>query len=229
MSFQAKLFVNDEVRNVLNANQIYSRYADYNGRPITKPIGHQLNFSIESTSNDSFFYENMFSETAKCNGEIVFYKRDGLSTLFKIEFANAQILRLSESFDAYDSSPMHINISIGWGIARVRGLIHEEIWNPNNPFVDIEETVIEEEESPQILDFYITDENGNVRTKYKIGDIIFLVIESVNKIGKNISLNLKDKTKDFKYLGKHLPDDIIEDYEIKSNKDIIKLEVVTQE
>jgi len=54
MSFLAKLFINDEVRTVLNANQIYSRYADYNGRPITKPIGHQLNFSIESTSNDSF-------------------------------------------------------------------------------------------------------------------------------------------------------------------------------
>ena len=168
----------------------------------------------------------MFSETAKCNGEIVFYKRDGLSTLFKIEFANAQILRLSESFDAYDSSPMHINISIGWGISRIKGLVHEEIWNTNNPFVSIEETVIEEEDPPQILDFYITDENGNVKNKYKIGDTLFLVIESVNKIGKNVSISLKDKTKDFRYLGRHLPDDIIEDYEIK---DIIKLEVVAQE
>jgi len=135
MSFLAKLFINDEERNLLNASQIYSRFADLNGKPITKPTGGKLKFAMESTRDDSFFYENMFSPTRKCEGEIVFYKRDGFSTLFKIEFANAQILNLSEHFDSINNLPLYIDIEIGWGIMKVRGLVFEEKWNPSNPFV----------------------------------------------------------------------------------------------
>ena len=43
MSFLAKLYINDEVRNILNANQVFSRFADVNGRPVTKPKGGRLN------------------------------------------------------------------------------------------------------------------------------------------------------------------------------------------
>jgi len=115
MSFLAKLFINDEVRNILNAKQAYSQIADANGRPLSKPFGQKLEFAIESTGDDSFFYENMFSPTNKCQGEIVFYKRDGISTLFKMEFANAQILNLQESFNAINNLPLQMNIAIGWG------------------------------------------------------------------------------------------------------------------
>ncbi|WP_055448850.1 type VI secretion system tube protein TssD [Lacinutrix mariniflava] len=149
MSFKAVLIINDERRVILNASQFFSRYFDTNGKPTTKPIGGKLMFSIESTVEDSFFYENMFSPTDKCKGEIIFYKRDGLSVLFKIEFANAQILNLSEHFDAKNNLPLHMNIEIGWGIARIRGVVFEESWNPNNPFIEIEPTIREEEEEEE--------------------------------------------------------------------------------
>ena len=159
MSFKAKLFIEEEERNILNATQMYSRFADVNGRPTSKPVGQQLQFSIESTGDDSFFYNNMFSQTSKCRGKIIFYRRDGFSTLFKIEFANAQILQLSEQFNAVNDKPLHMTISIGWGIMKMRDVIHEKTWNPNNPFIEIAPTQIsrgnEEKEEEETAGFLV--------------------------------------------------------------------------
>jgi len=135
MSFKAKLFIEDQERNILDAHLLYHRFSDLNGKPTSNPIGGPLRFSIESTGNDSLFYENMFSPSLQCQGEIIFYKRDGLSTLFKIEFANAHFLGLEENFSASGDEPLHMNITIGWGIIKVRGVVFEEYWNPNNPFL----------------------------------------------------------------------------------------------
>ena len=228
MSFLAKLFINDEVRNILNARQMFSRLADTNGRPTTKAIGEQLEFSIESTGNDSFFYHHMFSPTETLKGEIVFYKRDGYSTLFKIEFANAHILKLTENFDASGDAPMHMDIAIGWGIIKKRGIVHEETWNPNNPFVDIEETVLTEKEK-KVTRYTITNAEGEELESYKVGDTIVLNIDTENRIGDSMTINLEDKTHDFKYNGQVLSNDTIEDYMISSDSEKIKLEVINQE
>lgn len=227
MSFLAKLFINDEVRNIINANQVFSRYADVNGRPTSKPVGGRLEFSVESTGDDSFFYDTMFSPTAKCKGEIVFYKRDGLSVLFKMEFANAQILNLSEHFSAVGSTPLCMNLSIGWGIIKMRGLTHEETWNPFNPFLDIEETVISNNEK-EVTRYYITDTNGDALERYKVGDIIVLNIETLNRIGDEVTINLEDKTHDFKYNGQVLKNDTIKNYIISGDSEKIELEVIQQ-
>ena len=228
MSFLAKLFINDEVRNILNAKQAYSRLADVNGRPSSRPFGHKLEFAIESTRDDSFFYESMFSPTNKCLGEIIFYKRDGISTLYKMEFANAQILDLSESFNALDNLPLHMNIAIGWGIMKTKGVTHEEPWNPNNPFIAINETTREEEEK-EVTHYFITDKDGEELEKYKVGDTIVLNIETTNRIGDNMTISLEDKTHDFKYNGQLLQNDTISDYQISSDSEKIELEVVLQE
>ncbi len=227
MSFLAKLFINDEVRNILNAKQVFSRLADVNGKPTTKPLGKQLEFSLESTKDDSFLYHNMFSPTSSIKGEIVFYKRDGLSTLFKIEFANAYVLRLSEHFDASGASPMHMNISIGWGIIKMRGLLHEETWNPNNPFVNIDETKREEKEK-KVTSYTITNTDGQELESYKIGDIIVLNIETSNRVGDAMTISLDDKSHDFKYNGQVLHNDTIKDYIISSDSEKIQLEVIQQ-
>ena len=227
MSFLAKLHINDEVRNILNASQVFSKYADINGRPISKTVGGNLEFSIESTRNDSFLYDNMFSATNKCKGEIVFYKRDGLSTLFRMEFANAQILKLTESFDALGSVPMHIDISIGWGIMKMRNVVHQESWNPNNPFIEVEETIITNEK--EVTNYFITDVEGEELESYNVGDTIILNIETLNRIGDTITINLEDKTHDFKYNGQILPNDTIRDYSISNDSEKIELEVIAQQ
>jgi len=234
MSFLAKLFINDEERNILNANQVFSRFADINGRPTAKPYGSLLNFSIESTRDDSFFYENMLSPTNKIKGEIVFYKRDALSKLFKMEFANAQILSLSEEFNAVGNIPLHLNISIGWGIMKMRDVIHQETWNPDNPFIHIEETIKEEEEEkePKLIEYYLTDANNKrieKGTKNKIGDIICLNIHTKNLEGEVINISLNNNKADYKYNGEVLTNDTFKNYTINSDHEKVELEIVKQE
>ncbi len=221
MSFLAKLFINDEKRHILNASQVFSRFSDVNGRPTGKPIGGRLNFIIESTRDDSFFYESVISPTAKCQGEIVFYKRDGLSTLFKMEFANAQILSLSEEFTAVGEMPLCMNISIGWGIMKIRETIHQETWNPNNPFVEIEETVISEEE-PTIIGYHIEDLNGHIidKEEIEVDDEIILVVESLNAVGEVYELDLDDSKLDYEYNGSKLDDDKLE---IQIDRDVVNI------
>lgn len=228
MSFKAKLFIEEEERNILNARQMYSRFADVNGRPTSKPVGGTLDFSIESTGSDGFFYNNMFSQTTKCKGEIVFYRRDGFTTLFKIEFANAQILSLNESFHAIDDKPLHMNVRIGWGIMKMRNVIHEKTWNPNNPFEEITPTVISQEEEKEIVAYHITDTDGNELEEYETGDKIILNIETKNRIGDSLTIHLEDKTHDFKYNGELLENDMLKDYVVNSDMEKVELEVINQ-
>lgn len=225
MSFLAKLFIDNQVRNILNVNQVYSKLADINGRPVSRSIGHKLEFAIESTSDDTFFYESMFSPTSKCQGEIVFYKRNGVSTMFKMEFANAQILDLQESFNAVNNLPLHMNISIGWGIMKMRGVIHEEPWNPDNPFVEIETTTRQEEEK-EVTRYFVTDVEGNELDEYKTGEKIILNIETKNRIGDSITIHLNDKSHDFKYGGQILDNDKLSNYVINNDLEQIELDVI---
>ncbi len=228
MSFLAKLIINDEERNILNASQVYSRFSDVSGRPTSKTVGGRLNFSIESTRDDSFFYENMLSPTNKCNGEIIFYKRDGLSQLFKMEFANAQILSLSEDFNSVGETPLHMNISIGWGIMKTREVIHQETWNPDNPFIEIEETVLTEPEK-ELTRYFVTDLEGNELDEYKTGEKIILNIETRNRIGDSITISLNDKSHDFKYGGQVLENDKLSNYVINNDLEQIELDVINQQ
>ncbi|WP_054851805.1 type VI secretion system tube protein TssD [Olleya sp. ITB9] len=225
MSFLAKLFIDNQVRNILNVNQVYSKLADINGRPVSRTMGHKLEFAIESTSDDTFFYESMFSATSKCQGEIVFYKRDGISTMFKMEFANAQILDLQESFNASNNLPLHMNIAIGWGIMKMRGVIHQEPWNPNNPFVEIEPTTRQEEEK-EVTRYFVTDVEGNELDEYKTGEKIILNIETKNRIGDSITISLNDKSHDFKYGGQILENDKLSNYVINNDLEQIELDVI---
>lgn len=222
-SFKAKLFINGEERNLLQVKQTFSQYFDTTGRPTTKPIGNSLFFTVESTGNDSFFYHNMFSPNNMIDGEIVFYKRDGFSTLYKIEFAEAHIIGLRENFDHDDNLPLHMIVEIGWSIIKIKGLIVQEYWNQNNPFEEIAATTIEDEE-PEIISLRYLDEEGNEVTEF-YEDVIYLEIQSKNCIGKLVDIDLSDDEFDFSFNGEHLENDLLEDLEIKADLQKIKLEV----
>ena len=227
MSFKATLFFGGQERTILNANQMYQRFADVNGRPTSEPIGTPLEFSIESTRNDSFFYQNMFSPTMKCEGEIVFYRRDGLSTLFKIEFANAQIIDLSEHFNAVGNQPLSMNIVIGWGIIKMRNIVYEQTWNPNNPFENAAAPTVINNEEPEVIDCYYTDLEGNEDTELEIGTEVFLVVKTENMVGETTDFDLSNNKKDFEYNGKILEDDMLIDFTITSDLQKVKLKIIT--
>ena len=230
MSFKAKIFTEGQDRNILNASMIYSKFADVNGKPTADAMGQAINIRIESTGNDDFFYHNMFSLISKCKGEIIFYKRDGLSTLFKMEFANAQITGLSEHFNAINNMPLYLNLVISWGIMRMRNIVFEKPWNFNNPFLKgAAPTIINQEDEKELTRYFLTDLQGNEINDYKTGETIILNIATKNRIGDSITVNLNDVEHDFKYKGQLLVNDTLSGIVVGSDLEQLELEVIKQQ
>lgn len=228
-SFKAKLFIDGQQRNLLYVSQTFSQYYDVTGRPTTKPIGNSLYFTIESTGNDSYFYHNMFSPSNKVNGEIVFYKRDGFSTLYKIEFAEAHIIGLQENFDHNDNLPLHMSLEIGWSAMRIKGITVKEYWNVSDPWKKVEKTKLEEK-TPNLLGYSFEDEDGETikQEKLKNNQKFYLVIQSENADGETVSINLDDDKLDFKYDGQIAKNDTLTGIPLTGDETRVELIAVRQ-
>ncbi len=101
---------------------------------------------FESTGFDDDLYYYMFSPNKCFSGEIIFYDRDLLKTLFKVEFHKAYVVGLEERFNHNDNLPLHINLAITCGAIKARDAKKIEKWVPEDPFKEVAPTVIEEVE-----------------------------------------------------------------------------------
>lgn len=220
MSFKAKLHIEGEERILLDAELVYSQIADYNGRPTQLPVGAPLQIAFESTRNDELFYNYMFHPDRKFKGYIRFFKRDGLQKLFDIEFANAYIINLYERFSSTGETPMYIDLTITYGISRVRNILHEKKWNPSNPFAN--EVGEDSELEPEIVSYHIEDNGGSIidKEEIEVDEEIVLVIESKNAIGETFELDLDDSKLDYEHNGYKLEDDKLE---IQIDRDIVNI------
>lgn len=227
-SFKAKLFIDGQQRNLLYVSQTFSQYYDVTGRPTTKPIGNSLYFTIESTGNDSYFYHNMFSPSNKVNGEIVFYKRDGFSTLYKIEFAEAHIIGLQENFDHNDNLPLHMSLEVGWSIMKIKGITVKEYWNVNDPWKKIEKTEREEEQKGRIIEAFFEDkkEQGVKAEKITPNKELNLVIKTENMDGKTIDIDLSEYNLDFEHEGNIIEGAVLKDVNISSDTQKVPLKTI---
>ena len=88
---------------------------------------------------------------------------------------------------------------------------------------------MEEEKEPQIIEYYLTDLDGNKIQEIEAGKCVILNIHSKNMISKLFTIDLSNKTVDFKYNGKILNNDTIKDYKINKNIEKLELEVIEQE
>ena len=52
MAFQAKLFINDQERNILDTSFLYRQLIDTNGRPKNNVQDGKISLTMESTKND---------------------------------------------------------------------------------------------------------------------------------------------------------------------------------
>ena len=200
---------------------------DITGNPTTTTRKSPFHLMFESTGFDSDLYHYMFSPNASFSGELIFYDRDEFKTLYKVEFHKAYIVGLTEEFDNQDNLPLHINLAITCGAVKIKDVKKIENWVFEDPFIEVEPTVLEEVEK-KVINCFITDVNGDELEKYKTGNTIILNIETENRIGDVITLSLQDKTHDFKYNGERLYNDTIKNYVITSDLDKIELEVIKQ-
>jgi len=231
MAFQAKLFINDEERNVLDSSFLYQQLIDSNGRPKTMIHGGGINLLVESTKNDELFYDWMFSTHTTYQGYIRFYKRDGYSKLFDFEFANCHCIHLEEKFNAEGNSPLKMELVLSPGIQKVRGQIFEKNWNPSNPFENAAPITEREEKEPEFLGYHFEDKEGEVIEKDEIDvdDEIYLVIETQDAEGESVTIDLDDKSLDYEYQGKRLENDVIRNVIITGDQTKLKLKAVKQE
>jgi len=129
MSFLSKLTIDDESMNVLKCSFSFEQGADNTGRPSQRPKGGQISILIEST-NKTDFLEWMISPNMVKSGEIIFYKRDNLSSLKTIVFKDAYCLKYLEDFDSVSDEPLKTSLVISAKEITVKDTTFKNNW-PN--------------------------------------------------------------------------------------------------
>ena len=90
-----------------------------------------------------------------------------------------------------------------------------------------EVTTIKEEEK-RLTSYYLTNISGERIQEYGEGDLIVLNIETLNRIGDSITVNLNDSEYNFKHGNVELYNDTIENYVISNDLEQIQLTVIEQ-
>ncbi len=111
MSFLSQMIIEDDTMNVLSCSFSFQQGADSTGKPSQRPKGGQITVVIEST-NKTDFLEWMISPNMTKDGEIIFYKRDNMTSLKTIKFKEAYCLNYDEDFDAVSNDPLKTRIVI---------------------------------------------------------------------------------------------------------------------
>jgi len=127
MSFLSKLTIDDETMNVLKCSFSFEQGSDITGRPSQRPRGGQISVLIEST-NKTDFLDWMISPNMVKDGEIIFYKRDNLSSLKTIIFKEAYCLNYEEDFDAVSDQPLKTKIVISAKELKVKDTTFKNNW-----------------------------------------------------------------------------------------------------
>ena len=98
MSFVAKLNIEGEEMNVLNCGFRFTQVTDATGKPTSIPQGGTITLVLESDGDTSLF-DWMISPTQTKKGTVTFYRRDNMSKLKILEFADAHCVDYYETFD----------------------------------------------------------------------------------------------------------------------------------
>lgn len=123
--------------------------------------------------------------------------------------------------------PMY-SVTLSPAILRRNGeLIFEKKWRVtdiNAP--KVVPTPIKKEK--ELTRYFLTDRNNKRIEDYETGDTIVLNIETENRIGDTVDINLNDHEHDFNYKGSVLPNDTLKGIVVGSNLEQIPLEVIEQ-
>ncbi len=236
MSFLAKLFLDDTERQILNADILVRQTTDWIGRPDSMPQGGLINVKVAST-HETLFWEWMVSPIMMKNGYIRFYKHDGMSKLFDLEFWDCYCVDYYEFFDDSSNEPLELNLTFSPGVIRLKNTVFEKNWRITDlsqiagQAVSINEMLAKEEEEEvekDIVEMYYTDLKGNRITELSEKKVK-LIVKTQNMVGETIDLDFDDDDFNYKYKGEILENDLLEGYLINSDTEEIELEVVEEE
>ncbi len=227
MAMKARLFVDGEYYNIKSFEYGFVTGSNANGFSSGKTRQVGLSCEIEAIRQE-LFEEWAFEDFMKKYVEVhMEHTVQGMGKTRVLKCHETFLLEFNTQFSSTSEEPLAFELFMKTGAIEGSWSTASHIEKWSSLPEEGEVTVIEEELEGRIIDFYTTNQQGERITKFKIGDIIYVNVESENKIGDEIVINLADKTKDFKYRGQVLENDTM-DYQIRSNKDIIELEVIPE-
>ncbi len=127
MSFLAKLVVDGQNYNVLHCNYFFEQPMDNTGKPSGKPLGGQIMVTLESQGKFDLFHWMASPDQTK-DGHLIFYKRDAMSQLQKVDFTEAYCVSLEEEFNSVDDIPMQKRIVISAKTIKIGDMTFENSW-----------------------------------------------------------------------------------------------------
>ena len=235
MPFKATLYLDDTQRSILNANYVIRQGMDLYQRPNAFPHGGYISIRLEITGDEDTLWEWAVSPTMMRNGKIRFFRRDGQSRMADLEFWDAYCIDLSESFSAYSSKAMTLQLILSPGIVRFRHAVFEKHWKVTDlslvgttgtAYAQEEEVkeVVQEEETTVLEECYYENGDGKKLKKLKPG-IINIVIKSSGVSGKTVSIEIDDELEgyDIYHFGEKVSGGVLS--EILINGDIHKEEI----
>ena len=80
--------------------------------------------------------------------------------------------------------------------------------------------------TPKVIDFYLTDKHNNRLEDVDYGTFVYLHIKTVGYIGKTISVEMNNEKADYLLNGERLEKDVLKDYLVQNNEEIVELKVV---
>lgn len=111
--------------------------------------------------------------------------------------------------------------------------VYSAYWRETYKEDNVAATVINRqgETLPNLKNYHFEDIDKNVikKDEIKVDDIIYLVVNSENAIGENVTINLDDNFKDYEYNGNPIANDILKDILITDDICKIKLKAITQQ
>lgn len=131
MSFLAKLKLDNETFTVLEFNIHFTQHTDNNGRPASKTKGGSIKLVVESTQT-GLFSDWMVSKTSVKDGEIIFYRRDAMSTMKNVTFKKAYCISFRKRFQSEGVSPMTTEILLTSNEVKIGSTVFESSWKTDN-------------------------------------------------------------------------------------------------
>lgn len=230
MGIHAKLYIDEEEYTVLNFNFDLQKRADANGRPTTKYTGGLFNFTIESTKKlDIMLWSLHPTQMKKVELVISPAHLDGKSR--KITLGDAICLSFTNEYFSTDNQPLKEYFTVSPGYMLQNGLtIFEKNWKVTDLELENTEATLVTEVLPNLIDYHYEDEGFNKINKDEINidDIIYLVINSENAIGEEITINLDDNFKDYEHNGKPIKNDLLENIILEDDFHKVKLKAIKQ-
>ena len=230
MSIKGKMYVDDLVYNIRRLDFGFDQKTNTNGTASSQPLGGLFNIEVESPKN-THLYAWGASKFDMKYVKLVFTPVTLATKSRTIELYDTLCVAHHDYFHSEGKDPMVSVLRLSPAIIVQDGrTLVKKNWKVSDlSRQNVEATAVPVASEPKLINYFITDVSGNELEEYNTGDTIILQIETENRIGDAVTISLEDKTHDFKYNGKILENDTIQNYTINSNLEQIELEVTDQQ